>query len=102
MFEQENLQGWNISHIVSSWHYGLGKESAAAAPSLVFKFPWRKKTVLKTGRGLRGERRILGVGCLPSQGERDLVTIQSTDHAGNDALICLMWKTFGGTRGGGK
>lgn len=33
MFEQENLQGWNISHIVSSWHRGLGKANAAIPPS---------------------------------------------------------------------
>jgi len=55
MFEQENLQGWNISHIVSFWHHSLGKEKAAIAPSLAFKFKRRvenlprKKTAIKTG-----------------------------------------------------
>lgn len=61
MFEQENLQGWNISHIVSSWHCGPGEENAAIALSLVFecksgKVLWKKKTVMKTGRGLGEEK----------------------------------------------
>lgn len=63
MFEQENLQGWNISHIVSSWHRGLGKENAAVAPSLAFKhrvenLP-KKNQRWRLGEGW-GERKILG------------------------------------------
>lgn len=72
MFEQENLQGWNISHIVSSWHRGLGKENAAVAPSLAFKhrvenLTW-KKTAMKTGRGLGGEEDPWGVSAFPVKG----------------------------------
>lgn len=37
MFEQENLQGWNISHIVSSWHRGLGKANTAIPPHSAFQ-----------------------------------------------------------------
>lgn len=33
MFEQENLQGWSISHIISSWHRDLAKAHAAMALS---------------------------------------------------------------------
>lgn len=72
MFEQENLQGWNVSHIVSSWHRGLGKGNAAMAPREAFKH---------------------GVETSPGRwqgwGEEDPQIL-----ADNDALVCLSQKTF--------
>lgn len=61
MFEQGNLQGWNISHIVSSWHRGLGKENAAIAASLAFKFKCRVEHSPEKSSDEDGERAGDGV-----------------------------------------
>lgn len=80
MFEQENLQGWNISHIVSSWHRGLGKENAAVAPSLAFKHRVEnlpKKTSDEDWERVGGRGRSSGGQSLSSQWQWDLETINT-------------------------
>jgi len=60
MFEQENLQGWSISHIISSWHHGLAKARAAMALSGAFKHSMETSP----GKGQQGREHpqtLLGV-----------------------------------------
>lgn len=72
MFEQENLQGWNISHIVSSWHRGLGKENSAITASLASECEHRVGNPGKAqGEQQRagGREDLSGGQSLSSQGE---------------------------------
>lgn len=93
MFEQENLQGWNISHIVSSWHCGLGKENAAVAPSLAFKFKCRveylpgKKQWWRRGEGW-GQKVILGVVSLFQAGR---MWFGNNKYSPQTVLITMLW-----------